>query len=88
MKCKLCGKKSVQLAHWRTAHKDYMRRKASSPEARAKGARTRARHKAEEAGERSPRKRKRASSISPDAYTVASTVNYGGHYCPVCGQRH
>ena len=60
MKCKLCGKKGVQLAHWRTAHKDYMRRKASSPEARAKGARTRARHKAEEvkSGERLPRKGK------------------------------
>lgn len=55
VKCKLCGKKGVQLAHWRTAHKEWLRRKMNSPAARAKAARTRARHAAEEAaGKASP----------------------------------
>jgi hypothetical protein len=58
MKCSLCGKKGVTLAHWRTAHKDWLRRKMNSPAARAKAAATRRRHAAEEGkGERPKSKR-------------------------------
>ena len=87
MKCKLCGKNGGQLSHWRTQHKDYMRRRAASPEARAKAARTRARTKASEKAGKAPgssRKRKRSRSTSeaseslPDAPVgfVVETVTY------------
>ena len=34
MKCKLCGKKGVRLAHWRNEHPDYMARKRKEGAAR------------------------------------------------------
>jgi hypothetical protein len=55
MKCSLCGKKGVTLAHWRTAHKDWLRRKMNSPAARAKAAETRRRKKAQRGAGKAPR---------------------------------
>lgn len=78
MKCKLCGKKGVQLGHWRNEHPDYMARKR-----REGAARRRTAGKGAPRAERTRgRSRTRRAVAGPPEAPVGVPASY---FCPGCG---
>lgn len=85
MKCKLCGKKGVTLAHWRTAHKAYLARK--SREAKRCACGKRANHRGEhKKGYRiggTSEDRREVKRVRPKIREMAPMMVY--QRCPECG---
>ena len=85
MKCKICGKKGVRLAHWRNEHPDYMARKRREGTARRRAEKASGRAptvKSRKGGKRRRTKQDASGSIlegfppppPPDGYVVESVT--------------